>query len=190
MRTRTAESSSSRADLALSDEALRDALTSSQRLGMLGDRPIDEVLDHARAFVAALRDIGGFVVDLGSGGGVPGLVLASDRPDLHVVLVDRRRARTDHLQRLVRRLGLDSRVDVRAVDAFELLMRPPANAVVARGFASPAITAAAAHPLLVDEGLLVVSEPPHGVLDRWVDVPGFTRRTWSDRRVAVLQRSR
>ena len=47
----------------------------------------------------------GTVVDLGSGGGVPGLVIARARPDLRLVLVDRRAARTDHLPRLVRRLG-------------------------------------------------------------------------------------
>ena len=38
--------------------------------------PIEEVIDHADAFIAALVDVDGLVVDLGSGGGVPGLVVA------------------------------------------------------------------------------------------------------------------
>jgi 16S rRNA (guanine527-N7)-methyltransferase len=83
----------------LVDPALIDALRASQRLGMLGGRSIYEVVDHASAFVAALADVRGLVVDLGAGGGVPGLVIAAARPDLRLVLVDRRATRTDHLRR-------------------------------------------------------------------------------------------
>jgi 16S rRNA (guanine527-N7)-methyltransferase len=172
----------------VSDQALRDALASSQRLGMLGERPIDEVLDHARAVVRALVDVTGTVVDLGSGGGVPGLVLAVDRPDLSVLLVDRRRTRTDHLQRLVRRLDLGDRVEVRAADAFGLVLPTPCDAVVARGFGPPEVTAAAAAPLVRADGVLVVTEPPGG-RDRWAGVPDFVREPWTDARVAVLRRS-
>ena len=39
------------------------------------------------------------VLDIGSGGGLPGLVIAHDRPDVHVTLIDRREKRTDLLQR-------------------------------------------------------------------------------------------
>ena len=60
----------------------------------------------------ALAGVTGTVVDLGSGGGVPGLVIADARPDLRLVLVDRRATRTDHLRRLVGRLGLADRVEV------------------------------------------------------------------------------
>lgn len=172
----------------MAEQALHDALASSQRLGMLGDRSISEVLDHSRAFVAALAEVTGTVVDLGSGGGVPGLVVAHDRPDLCVVLVDRRTGRTDHLRRLVRRLDLGTRVVVRSEDAFALVLPGPPGTVVARGFASPGRTAEAAARLLAPGGLLVVSEPPEPV-DRWLGAPGFTRQPWADRRVAVLRRS-
>jgi len=167
--------------------ALRDALASSQRLGMLGDRPIAEVIEHAEAFVDALRDVRGLVVDLGSGGGVPGLVVAEARPDLQLLLVDRRSARTDHLSRLVRRLGLDERVEVRCVDASALTPATPPAAVIARGFGSPELTARVAAALLGPSGLLVVSEPPEGP-DRWHAIATFVRREWPDRRVAVLTR--
>jgi 16S rRNA (guanine527-N7)-methyltransferase len=111
------------------------------------------------AFVDALAGVAGTVVDLGSGGGVPGLVIADARPDLHVVLLDRRTSRTDHLRRLVGRLGFAGRVEVLALDA---AAAPPgiAEAVVARGFGSPASTLRAATPLLRPCGLVVVSEPP------------------------------
>ena len=57
---------------------LHDALRESQRLGFLGARPIDEVIEHARSFVRGLDAVGsnGSVIDLGAGGGVPGLVIA------------------------------------------------------------------------------------------------------------------
>ena len=66
------------------DAELAAALAESQRLGMLGDRPVAEVIEHAGAFVLALAEVTGTVVDLGSGGGVPGLVIARARPDLRV----------------------------------------------------------------------------------------------------------
>jgi 16S rRNA (guanine527-N7)-methyltransferase len=157
------------------DTALIEALGSSQRLGFLGDLPIPAVIDHARHFSAAVRRWGpgeaARIADIGSGGGVPGLVLAVDFPQAHVTLIDRRSARTDHLSRLVRRLGLPDRVSVVTAD----LVRPPTDlvgafdVVTARGFGPPASTLAAARPLLVPEGIVVVSEPPAGSPDRWDD---------------------
>jgi 16S rRNA (guanine527-N7)-methyltransferase len=143
---------------------------------MLGDRPIGAVIEHAGAFVHALRGVTGTVIDLGSGGGVPGLVIARARPDLRVVLVDRRATRADHLTRLVLRLDLGARVDVLAVDARVLpeTMAGVAGAVVARGFGPPAETLTRAAPLLAPDGLVVVSEPPAPSDDRWP--PGLLAR--------------
>ena len=168
-------------------EALREALASSQRLGMLGARPVDEVIEHARSFVDALVDVRGLVVDLGSGGGVPGLVIAAARPDLELILVYRRAARTDPLQRLLGRLGWQDRVEVRCADALDLDLVSPADAVVARGFGAPELTARAATRLLGVGALLVVSEPPDDAVDRWQGIAGLERVPWPDHRVAVLR---
>jgi 16S rRNA (guanine527-N7)-methyltransferase len=173
------------------DDALLAALRSSQQLGMLGAAPIADFIAHSEAFVAALGDVTGTVVDLGSGGGVPGLVIAWRRPDLEVVLVDRRATRTDHLQRLVARLTLGERVTVLTAEARALprLLADPVAAVVARGFGKPAAVLAAALPILSDGGLVVVSEPPNGS-DRWAhDVLGddFTREAGNEL-VAILRR--
>lgn len=154
------------------DEPLMAALQLSQDLGMLGPRPVAEVVDQATAYVTALDAAGitgGVVVDLGSGGGVPGLVIAWRRPALRLVLVDRRTTRTDHLRRLVVRLGLEDRVEVHGVDARALpaLLALPADAVVARGFGPPAALLYAAVPLLGPGGVVVVSEPPTPDPDRW-----------------------
>jgi 16S rRNA (guanine527-N7)-methyltransferase len=152
---------------------LFEALGSSQRLGFLGDLPIPAVVDHARHFVRAVEAWSStpvpHIADIGSGGGVPGLVLAVDMPKAHVTMIDRRATRTDHLARLIRRLGLSGRADVLTVD----LASPPKDllarfdAVTARGFGSPAVTLAAARPLLRPAGIIVVSEPPAGQPDRW-----------------------
>jgi 16S rRNA (guanine527-N7)-methyltransferase len=176
------------------DPALVGALSESQRLGMLGDRPVADVIEHALAFVDALADITGTVVDLGSGGGVPGLVIARARPELRLVLVDRRARRADHLRRLVGRLGIDDRVEILAVDSAAVPARlpSPADAVVARGFGPPEATLRAAAPLLRVGGLIVVSEPPPAEGgNRWpppllVEM-GLAAVSQADRRVAVFR---
>jgi 16S rRNA (guanine527-N7)-methyltransferase len=176
------------------DQELVGALSESQRLGMLGDRPIADVIEHALAFVGALRDVTGTVVDLGSGGGVPGLVIARARPDLRLVLVDRRASRTDLLHRLVGRLGVGDRVEILAVDAAAVPDRlpAPADAVVARGFGAPGVTLRAAVRLLRPGGLIVVSEPPAGEpRDRWprplLVETGIVLVPHPDRRVVVFR---
>ena len=108
--------------------ALVDALRDAQRLGFLGSRPIPEVIAHARGFVRALRACENdrvieSVLDLGSGGGVPGLVIAHDLPAVRVTLLDRRAKRTDALERLVRRLGWQDRITVACTDVTNLRPR-------------------------------------------------------------------
>jgi 16S rRNA (guanine527-N7)-methyltransferase len=158
---------------------------------MIGAAPVADVIEHSSAFVDALEAVAGTVVDLGSGGGVPGLVIAWRRSDLQLVLVDRRTTRTDHLRRLVTRLGLGARVNVLTADARALprLVGDPVAAVVARGFGPPEAVLRVARPILADTGLVVVSEPPDGP-DRWTsDVIGTDfDRVPSDPRVAVLWR--
>ncbi|WP_051062628.1 RsmG family class I SAM-dependent methyltransferase [Ilumatobacter nonamiensis] len=146
---------------------LERVLEESQRLGFLGERPIPEVIDHARTFVVPLEGVTGTVIDLGSGGGVPGLVIAHDRPDLAVVLADRRTKRTDFLRRVVSRLGWTDRVSVVTDDVERLIVRMPNHfdAVVARGFGPPESTLRMASELLDPTGVIVISEPPSG--DRW-----------------------
>ena len=152
-----------------SQDELLAVLAESQRLGFLGARPVDEVLDHARSFVAPLAELaaGSRIIDLGAGGGVPGLVIAHDRPDLEVYLLDRRTKRTDFLERVVRRLGWTDHVRVLPRDVNDYLAeRPiPFAAAVARGFGPPEVTVRAAARLVAEGGLIVISEPPSG--DRW-----------------------
>ncbi len=152
--------------------ALVDALLDAQRLGFLGARPIPEVIAHARGFVRSLQAAQvqrplRSVLDLGSGGGVPGLVIAHDLPTVRVTLLDRRAKRTDALERTVRRLGWQNRVMVVCADVTAFRPDDPFDAVVARGFGPPAFTLTQAVRLAHPDGPIVISEPP-GV-DRWDD---------------------
>ncbi|MCU1379525.1 MAG: rRNA small subunit methyltransferase [Acidimicrobiales bacterium] len=156
-------------------ESLEAVLERSRTLGFLGPGPIAEQRAHAEAFTTAIDTLGvEAAVDLGSGGGIPGLVLATLLPHLRWTLLDGMPRRTSFLEEAVAALGLEGRVQVVTARA-ELAGRAPAlrgefQLVVARGFASPAVTAECAAPLLASGGQLVVSEPPGSMGDRWPDV--------------------
>jgi 16S rRNA (guanine527-N7)-methyltransferase len=144
-------------------------LEDAQRLGLLGSRPIPDVIAHARGFVRALEHHGSIssVLDLGSGAGVPGLIIAHDLPTIHVTLLDRRAKRTDLLQRVVRRLGWHERVSVVCEDVARFGPAGSFDAVVARGFGPPDFTLSAGERLVRPGGPIVISEPPGD--DRWDD---------------------
>lgn len=156
-------------------DQLDAVLEEARGLGFLGPGPAVDHRRHAEGFLSLLEDQDlAAAVDLGSGGGVPGLVLASALPHTTWVLVDAMRKRTAFLTDAVARLGLTGRVTVRTERA-ELTGREPGlrgvhGAVVARGFAPPAVTAELAAPLLHIGGVLIVSEPPGGA-DRWPAAP-------------------
>jgi 16S rRNA (guanine527-N7)-methyltransferase len=106
------------------------------------------------------------ILDLGSGGGLPGLVLATEWPACRVVLFDANQRRTDFLRRVVPRLGLTDRVTV-VTDRAESGGRDPElrggfDGVVVRSFGPPAVVAECAAPFLRVDGWLIVSEPPTG----------------------------
>lgn len=72
-------------------------------------------------------------LDLGSGAGFPGLVLAILRPQDEVVLVESRRKRIDWLARMVDELGLaNCHVEGRRLEQVETV---PAGIITARAFA-------------------------------------------------------
>lgn len=142
-------------------------LERARTLGFLGPGAVEDHVDHAAAFLAALGDVNGLVVDLGSGGGVPGLVVGVDRPDLELVLVDAMAKRCRFLEWAVETLGLEARVmEGRAETLGRGSLRGTASAVMARSFGPPATTAECSSPLLRPGGLLLVSEPPEAQ-DRW-----------------------
>jgi len=147
-------------------------LERARALGFLGPGDIAGHVEHARAFASAADGVPGRVLDLGSGGGVPGLVLASEAWTSSAwLLLDASERRCAFLVEAVAELGLGARVEVRR-DRAELAGRNPGlraqfDAVVARGFAPPAVTAECAAPFLAVGGQALVSEPPAVEPGRW-----------------------
>ena len=94
----------------------------------------------------------GFVYDLGSGAGLPGIVVAIALPDVRVVLVDRRANRAALAELAVQELGLPN-ADVLARPVEELA--EPADACLARAFAPLGRSWASAERLLRPGGRLV-----------------------------------
>jgi 16S rRNA (guanine527-N7)-methyltransferase len=153
---------------------LLQVLGDAQRIGALGSAPLAEIIEHASAFAAALPQSTATCIDLGSGAGIPGLVIAVARPDMTVTLVDRRAKRTDALLRAVRILNLSDRVHVMCSDVNALVSDPlhaaAYDAVCARGFGPPEQTLKWSAALVRPGGSIVVSEPPLGSPDRWAAI--------------------
>lgn len=104
-------------------------------LGLLGPRELPRLWERHLLNSAALVPLlpeSGTVVDVGSGAGLPGVVLACLRPDLDIVLLEPMERRVAWLERVVGEVGLAARV-VRGRAEEQTSLR--ADAVVARAVA-------------------------------------------------------
>ncbi len=105
--------------------------------GLIGPAETQRIWDRHllnSAVVAELVPPIGSLVDIGSGAGLPGVVLAMLLPEVHVILVEPMARRTTFLAECVRILGL-SNVEVRRARAEELAGRLRADVVTARAVA-------------------------------------------------------
>ena len=93
---------------------------------------------------------GGQVIDLGSGAGLPGIVIALARPDLEVALVESDTRKAAFLQNAVAELGIRAQV---YPDRIEALALPPAPVVTARALAPLSQLLRYAAPLVAPEGI-------------------------------------
>lgn len=83
--------------------------------GLLGPREVPRLWDRHLLNCAALADLlpaDADVADIGSGAGLPGVVLAVARPDIRVTLVEPLLRRTTFLEEVVADLGLGERLEV------------------------------------------------------------------------------
>jgi 16S rRNA (guanine527-N7)-methyltransferase len=110
--------------------------------GLIGPREAPRIWDRHLlncAAVAELVPAGARVVDVGSGAGLPGLVLALSRPDISMILIEPLARRAAFLLEAVDRLSLGGSVTVlraRAEEAAEQRGGPPlADIVTARAVA-------------------------------------------------------
>jgi len=107
--------------------------------GLVGPREAPRIWDRHLLNCGVMSEmipIGASVVDVGSGAGLPGIVLAVARPDLVITLVEPLARRTDFLSEAVTTLGLDATVKVVRARAEDLAGRPgTADVVTARAVA-------------------------------------------------------
>jgi len=126
---------------------------------------VEDHLNHGEGFLAAWEGPPPrLAVDLGSGGGVPALQLALAWEAAEWLLIEANGRRARFLARVAGTLGVDARIRV-ANDRAEALGRDPGErgrheAVFARGFGPPAVTAECGAPFLAVGGRLLTSEPP------------------------------
>ncbi len=170
---------------------LEAVLDRARTLGFLGPGSIRVHYQHGQRFLPPLEGLVGRVADLGSGGGLPGLVIAEARPDLSLVLIDSNVRRVAHLRWAVGLLELSARVEVVLGRAEELSDQLPSDfvAVVARSFGPRSAVCECGAPLLAHGGRLLISEPPER--RQWppealVPLGLGVDPAWSDTPIAVL----
>lgn len=137
------------------------------------------ILDCLRA--APLLPPSGRACDLGSGAGLPGLVLAIARPDLPMVLVEVRRNRAGFLEECSRSLGLiEVVVHGRRLETF----RERADVCLARAFGNPRRSWESAERILTPTGSLIywagrsfdrARDLPPRVIARFFPTPALAR---------------
>ncbi|WP_294179636.1 16S rRNA (guanine(527)-N(7))-methyltransferase RsmG [uncultured Schumannella sp.] len=129
-----------------------------EELGLIG--PLEPARLWTRhvlnsALVAPLVAPNARVGDVGSGGGLPGLVLAIARPDAHFTLIEPMERRTDWLSEQVERLALDN-VDVMRARADEAGVEGVLDQVTARAVSALSKLIPMTAPLLRPGGELIL----------------------------------
>lgn len=125
--------------------------------GLIGPRELPRLwrrhIMNSAAVAGHLPDRG-VVADLGSGAGLPGIVLAIMRPDLQFDLIEAMERRIDWLHEVVEEIGLDN-VTVREARGESLHGHVSYNAVTARAVAALDKLLRLSMPLVADGGSLL-----------------------------------
>lgn len=149
--------------------------------GLLGPREVPRLWDRHLVNCAVLTELlpeGARIVDVGSGAGLPGLVLAVRRPDLRVDLVESLARRTDFLSEAAETLGLQDRVRVvrgRAEDAAVIDAVGGSEWVTARAVAPLGRLVGWCIPLLRPGGRLLAMKGSTAVDEVAADGPAVRR---------------
>ena len=132
---------------------LEEILIQAQKLKFLGKPPVQEHILNAKGFIETIKKLNnnepeGKLVDLGSGGGVPSLILIDWFKNWDVVLIERKEKRAEFLSWAIKQLNFTKRTQI-ICDEVENVARNPVfegkiDVVTARSFAPPPITKEAA----------------------------------------------
>ncbi|MDR0343137.1 MAG: 16S rRNA (guanine(527)-N(7))-methyltransferase RsmG [Nocardiopsaceae bacterium] len=126
--------------------------------GLIGPREVPRLWDRHILNSAAIAELvprPSALIDLGSGAGLPGIILALLLPDVSVILLERMARRTEFLRECIQDLGL-ANVEVVEAQAEEAAGRLSADVVTARAVA-PLVRLAPLALALVRPGGLVLA---------------------------------
>ncbi len=136
-------------------------------------------------------------IDLGSGAGLPGIVVAIERPDIHVTMIESDRRKAAFLQTMVATLGLRATVMAARIEAAVVA---PAALVMARALAPLPDLLAYSAPLLDNDGVCIFMKGRHAdaeiraaQADWRMNIEYFSSRTEADAvilRISGLSRAR
>jgi 16S rRNA (guanine527-N7)-methyltransferase len=142
----------------------------NRRLRLTGERDRSVLLEkHVVDCFAVVPRLprAGMVVDIGSGAGFPGIILACVRPDLDVVLIESRRRPVSFLREAIRKIGLEhARVlEARAEDAgVDTTLAGRASVVTTRAVRLE-VFVTIAMPLLTPAGEAIAMQTPRTARD-------------------------
>lgn len=125
--------------------------------GLIGPREVPRLWERHLLNCAVITELmpeGSTVADIGSGAGLPGIVVALRRPDLHVTLIEPLLRRTTFLDELVETMGLQN-VVVRRGRAEELHGEATYDVVTSRAVAPMERLARWSLPLVRQGGTFV-----------------------------------
>jgi len=119
--------------LELARQYTNDLADRGEELGLIGPQELPRLWTRHIINCALLAPLlrPGLVGDVGSGAGLPGLVLAIARPDVHLILIEPMERRVDWLRSESAALGLENVTVVRA-RAEEARLDKPLDQVTAR----------------------------------------------------------
>ena len=154
---------------------LEEILIHAKNLNYLGKPPVQDHIFNAQGFIQTINELNTGLekvklVDLGSGGGVPALILVDYFKAWDFVLIERKEKRAEFLSWAVKKLNIEKRTEI-ICDEVENVARnseyeATIDFVTARSFAPPPTTAECACRFLKKNRYLVVSEPPNST-NRW-----------------------
>ena len=126
------------------------------------------LLDDALAGLELVRRFDGPIVDVGSGGGTPGIPLAASLPDREVTLLEAERRKTEFLERWTAELPnlrvVWGRAESQATDCYKV--------AVAKALAQPPVAAEWCLPLVEEGGAVVLWVGPSADADAVAVVAG------------------
>lgn len=156
------------------EQSIKAQFIRASEVGLLNGSQIDTQISHSKSFVKLIPSSGKRILDLGTGIGIPGIIVASILSSSSIFLLDSNQKKINFVLSVKERLSLFN-MEVLIGRAEELgrqkALRESFDCVLTRGFGSVGVTAECAAPFLMPGGDLIISAPPSPSLDIWQAEP-------------------